>query len=134
MEIQADGYGQVPEESEANNKSEFDHTATMLADLRGVSITTDTPVLYNGLKANLVVSVINDGPGRALDSTVKVYVGAATSPTASFALGRLKAGEIGTGSFTWTVVSGLTAFRVVVDANAVVPETKEDNNEGFFPF
>lgn len=63
-----------------------------------------------------------------------VAVGAATSRTATFTLGRLGPFEVGTGSFTWAMVSGLMACRAVVDANADVPELQGNNNENFFSF
>jgi MYXO-CTERM domain-containing protein len=136
--VLADGDCQITESNENNNTASAGYTVSSIADLRISSFTTSV----NGTTVTYNVTVCNDGGTAATNFYLDLYYNRATAPTTCYdygddsaAISTLNAGACTNRTFTRTgTPTGSYIGWARVDADCVITETNENNNNASSPY
>ncbi|MBI4188195.1 MAG: hypothetical protein HY529_03200 [Chloroflexi bacterium] len=127
VRVIVDPFDRVLESNESNNEKTVNFSGAPAPDLIIQSITWSPPIPAVGEKMTLTVIIKNQGKGIASNSYVAYYIDGIQLN--SIGIGSIGAGAADNETFTWTVEAGTHFVKAVADANKVIAEANEDNNE-----
>ncbi|HET8685657.1 MAG TPA: CARDB domain-containing protein, partial [Methanosarcina sp.] len=132
VKVVVDSGAAVYESNETNNELiKVMNVKALLPDLKIESISLNPESPKPGENINFTVKIKNDGPGDASSNELKYNInGTNEIYSGKIPVSALSAGSTTSGTFSWTPGNeGQIEIKTIVDANSVVPEAEETNNE-----
>ncbi|MBI2980540.1 MAG: hypothetical protein HYY41_06960 [Chloroflexi bacterium] len=122
-----DPYNKVLESNDSNNEKTVNFSGAPTPDLviQGITWSPASPSV--GEKMTITVTIKNQGKGIASNSYVAFYID--DVQLNSIGISSIGSGATDNETFTWTVEAGTHFIKVVADANEVIVEGDENNNE-----
>ncbi|MFC2014388.1 CARDB domain-containing protein [Chloroflexota bacterium] len=127
VRVVLDTKNEVIESNETNNEMTATFSGTIVPDLVIQSLTWSPANPSVGEIMTFLVSIRNDGNGQAGSSQVSYYID--DVHLASDGVDPIATGSTQNTTFTWIVQEGWHSIKVTANANALIPESDDSNNE-----
>ncbi|MFC1991555.1 CARDB domain-containing protein [Chloroflexota bacterium] len=127
VRVVLDTTNKVTESDESNNEMTVTFSGTKVADLVVQSLTWSPSNPSVGETMTFSVTIKNEGTGQAGSSQVTYYID--DEPLVSASVDPIEPGSTENTTFTWTVQEGSHSIKVITNANLIIPESNEENNE-----
>jgi PGF-pre-PGF domain-containing protein len=132
VKVVVDSGAAVSESNETNNQlMKVINVKALLPDLKIESISLNPESPKPGENITFTVKIKNNGPGDASSNELKYNInGTNEKYSGKIPVSALSAGNTTSGTFSWTPGNeGQIEIKAIVDANDIVSEAEENNNE-----
>jgi len=132
VKVLVDSETAVRESNETNNQlTKVINFKAILPDLKIESLSLNPETPKPGENIVFTVTIKNDGPGDASNNELRYNInGTNEGYSGKIPVSTLTAGSTTSGTFFWTPANeGQIEAKAIVDAEGIIPETEETNNE-----